>query len=415
MERKSADAGMSRLVHDQMMPILKYSTAATVAVVIILAAGCGSGLHEPAAPALPPTHLVGQVVLGSATGGVPALRVTARASDAPTHNASAAVDATGDFDFLAPIESWNTTAVDLIVDAPPGTTRAFHPTLSHVAADTAGVVARPFLVPENVTFTSNAFGTATVPFSTRAAFTPVCTDTSNANCNSFYPRTWLSFAPELWPEAALPIPVAFNRDGSTGAISASDSVALWANIAQMQDALGRKLFTPATISDLGPIDGGGFVSGAVVISIDNTLATGAGYTNWHWDAGGNVFEAKTRVFSSAVLASRGVITHELLHALGFHHTCAWPTVMGGYGCVMMNGATVQDAGAFTLAWTIRKTMLDALPTTTLADARNGEQQLETSIVTSRHPPSSATSIPYAPAARRAINVGGRLVMSDGAP
>ena len=385
------------------------------AAVVIIAAACGSGSHEPVAPDLPPTHLAGQVVLGSVTGGVPALRVTARASDAPTHNASAAVDAAGDFDFLAPIEGWNTTSVDLIVDAPSGITRAFHPTLWHITADTAGVVARPFLVPEMVTFTSNTFGTATVPFSTRAAFTPVCTDTSNANCNSFYPRTWLSFAPELWPEAALPIAIAFNRAGPTGDISASDSVVLWATIAQMQDALGRQLFTPATISKLGPIDGGGFVSGAVVISIDNTLSPGAGYTNWNWDGGGNVFEAKTRVASSAVLASRGVITHELLHALGFHHTCAWPTVMGGYGCVMMDGATVQDAGAFTLAWTLRKTMHDGLPTTTLGDAHNGEQQLETSIVASRLPPSSAVSIPYAPAALRAINIGGRFVMMDGAP
>lgn len=386
------------------------------AAIIVLATACGSGSHEPpAAPDYPPTHLVGQVVLGSGAGSFPALRVTARASDAPAHAVSATVDAAGAFDFFAPIESWNTTSVDLIVDAPSGVARAFHPTLSHLIPASTEAIPKPFLVPEAVTFTSKTFGTVTVSFSTSAAFTPVCTDTSNANCNSFYPKSWLAAAPHLWPETALPIPVAFNRAASSADITASDSVTLWANIAQMQDALGRQLFQPATLSALGTPDDAGFLSGAVLISIDNTLSPNAGYTNWNWDAGGTVFESRTRVGSAAALASRGLITHELLHALGFHHTCAWPTVMGGYGCPLLNGATIQDAAAFNLAFTLRQTMLAAQPTTSLDDARNGEQQLETSLVASRIPAPTATRVPYTPSVLRAITVGGRVVMTDGAP
>jgi hypothetical protein len=392
-------------------PLVRFTTAA----VIIVASACGSSSHESTSPQLPSTHLVGQVMLGNGATSAPALRVTVRATNAPARNASTVVDATGTFDFFAPIESWDAASIDLIVDAPSGVQRTFHPTLAHLPSDTAGVVARPFLIPETVTFTSKTFGSSTVSFSTRAAFTAVCTDTTNANCNSFYPKSWLIAAPHLWPEAALPIPVAFNRAGSSADITASDSIALWTNISQMQDALGRQLFTPATLSSLGAPDDQGYLSGAVLISIDNTLSATAGYTNWNWNGSGAVFESKTRVGSAAALASRGLVTHELLHALGFHHTCAWPSVMGGYGCALLSGPTVQDAGAFTLAWTLRQTMLADQPTTSLADALDGEQQLETSLIASRVPSPLGAPIPYAPAERRAVMAGGRLVMTDGAP
>lgn len=394
---------------------MQQSLTTFTAAALVLVAACGSSSHEPAAPPPPPTHLSGQVILGSGAGSVPALRVVARASNAPTDSASSTVDATGAFDFLAPIASWNAASVDLIVDAPFGVVRSFHPTLSHVPPDTAAVVARPLLVPESVTFTSTTFGTTTVAFSTQAAFTAVCSDGSNANCNSFYPKSWLDAAPHLWPESALPIPVAFNRPGSSADIAASDSVSFWANIAQMQFELGRQLFKPATLSSLGTPDDQGYIVGAVLISIDNTLSPTAGYTNWNWDAGGTVFEAKTRIGSAAALASHGLVTHELLHALGFHHTCAWPSVMGGYGCPLQNGATVQDAAAFTLAWTLRQTMLTRQPTTTLDDAREGEQQLEASIFASVRPPPLGTRIPFSPAARRVVLKGGRVVTTDGAP
>ena len=387
------------------------------AAIVVFAVACGSSSHDhPVAPDFPPTHLVGQVVLGTGASVIPALRVTASASDAPAHNASATVDASGAFDFFAPIESWNATSVDLIVDAPAGTQRVFHPMLTHATpATAASAVARPFLVPEQVTFTSKTFSTATVAFSVRGAFIPVCTDVSSANCNSFYPASWRTTIPQLWPESALPIPVAFNRPGSSASISDADSIALWNNIGAMHDALGRQLYKPATLSDLGTPNDGGYITGAVLISIDNTLSPNAGYTNWRWDASELIFEAKTRVGSPAALSSRGLMTHELLHAQGFHHTCAWPSVMGGYGCPFLNGATVQDAAAFNLAWTLRHTMQTSSPSTFLADAALGEQQIELGIVASLVAPPLGARIPYAPAERRTTIVGGRLVTTDGAP
>jgi hypothetical protein len=400
-----------------MPSIQQVLISCAVAAIVVFAGGCGSSTHDaPSAPDAPPTHLVGQVVLGSGTSSIPALRVLARASDAPVHNVSGPIDATGAFDFWAPIESWRATSVDLIVDAPPGLHRSFHPTMAQATPVNAiAAVARPLVVPESVTFTSTTFGTRTLPFSARAAFTIVCTDTTNANCNSFFPASWLASTPQLWPEAQLPIPVAFNRAASAGTITDADSAAVWTTIGQMHDALGRQLFRPATLESLVAPNDAGYVVGAVLISIDNTLSPNAGYTNWRYDGGGSLFEAKTRVGSESALSLRGLMTHELLHALGFHHTCMWPSVMGGYGCPLLGGATIQDASAFNLAWTLRQTIIAHQPTTLLADALRGEQQLETSIVASIAPLSPGALMPYAPGERRVVVVRGRVVVTDGAP
>jgi hypothetical protein len=380
-----------------------------------LALGCGSSHDATTEPEGPLVHLVGQILLGTGASAVPALRVTVRSTADPTrHAASASADATGAFALDAPIGSWG--ALDLIVDAPPGTRRLVHPLLTHATADVAGgLLSRPLVVPESATFASADFGTRTIPFSTRDAFAAVCTDTSNANCNSFYPASWRTRTPELWPVTDLPVPVAFNRVASNGTVTDADSIAVWQIIGKMQNDLGRPLFRPATFESLAPPNDSGYSRGAVLISIDNTLAPTAGYTNWFYDGQGNIFQARTRVGSESALARSGLITHELLHALGFHHTCAWPSVMGGYGCALLGGATIQDAAAFNLAFALRATILNQPPSTKLGDVLFGEQQLETSLVASRVPAATRVAVPFAPADHRTVLVNGRLAVGEGAP
>jgi hypothetical protein len=62
--------------------------------------------------------------------------------------------------------------------------------------------------------------------------------------------------------------------------------------------------------------------------------------------------------------------------LGFTHTCAWPSLMGGHGCVFQNSLQAADVAAFTLAYAVRRAIVARSPTTTLGDARRGETQLE---------------------------------------
>ena len=392
-------------------PLIRTAAGALAAVTL----GCGSSHDATTEPVGPPVHLAGQILLGTGASAVPPLRVMVRSSADPTrHVASVDADATGAFALDAPIGSWGT--LDLIVDAPPGTRRLDHPLLAHATADGAeGVLLRPLVLPESSTFASTDFGTKTIPFSARDAFAAVCTDASNANCNSFYPKSWLSRPPELWPVTDLPVPVAFNRPASSGTVTDADSIAVWQIIGKMQDDLGRPLFRPASLASVAAPNDSGFSFGAVLISIDNTLGASAGYTNWFYDGQGNIYQARTRVGSESALSRSGLITHELLHALGFHHTCAWPSVMGGYGCALLGGATIQDAAAFNLAFALRAMMLNQPPSTTLADDLRGEQQLETSLVASRVPAGTGVSVPFAPVDHRTMLVNGRLAVREGAP
>src|SRR4029078_1725270 len=195
----------------------------------------------------------------------------------------------------------------------------------------------------------------------------------NANCNSFFPQVWKSSV-ILWADADLPVALAFNR--TTGAITARDSVALWGVIEQMQRELGRQLFVPADYSQVVAPDANGFSRKAVLVSVDATLSGFSGFTNWIWDGLFNMLAAKTRFRLATFLADRSLMTHELLHALGFHHTCAWGTHMGGYGCTSAAGATQADAAAFALGYQIRRAIVATPPTTTLGDAPRGGQHGE---------------------------------------
>jgi hypothetical protein len=244
------------------------------------------------------------------------------------------------------------------------------------------------------------------------AFQRVCTDDSNANCNSFFPQIWKS-AVVLWNDADLPVPLAFNTSATTSPISAADSINLWNIIAEMQSELGRQLFVPATLSSLPPPDVNGFSRKAVLVWVDSTLSGFAGYTNWIWDGNLNMLSAKTRVTANAALASRSLMKHELLHALGFHHTCAWTTVMGGYGCGSAQSVTKSDAAAFSLGYQTRRTIIASAPTTTLADALRGEQLRETGVLAART--GIAATVPFAPLGAKQVFFGGRLVSADGAP
>jgi hypothetical protein len=261
-----------------------------------------------------------------------------------------------------------------------------------------------------MSFETPAYPTAAIDVSLQNAFARVCSDDSNANCNSYFPQIWKSSV-ILWADADLPVPLAFNR--ATGAVSASDSIALWSTIDQMQRELGRQLFVPTDFSLVAAPDANGFSRKAVLVSVDATLSGFSGYTNWIWDGALNMLAAKTRVQRGSFLADRSLMTHELLHALGFHHTCAWITVMGGYGCSSAPGATQADAAAFVLAYQIRRAILATSPTTTLGDALRGEQLRELGLVADRR--GSAPRVSFAPLSQRQLFFGGKPVFSDGAP
>ena len=70
------------------------------------------------------------------------------------------------------------------------------------------------------------------------------------------------------------------------------------------------------------------------------------------------------------------MTHVLFHALGLGHTCAWPSVMGGYGCTAADSLTAQDAIGWALGDQISGTLLGHVPAIGLAASLRGERELE---------------------------------------
>ena len=324
------------------------------------------------------------------------------------------VDGTGAFHLDAPLPLAASDPVTLLVD--DGTRpRVYHPISKQVqVAGATASAARPLLIPESETFASPSYGASTVAISLQSAFTRVCDDNTNANCNSFFPQVWLAGVVPLWAASDFPIQLAFNHSASTTPITDSDSIALWSVIHDMEADVGRTLFKPVNFSSLTPPDANGFSPKAVLVWVDNTLTGFSGYTNWIWDGNQNMVAAKTRVRLNSYLANRSLMSHELLHALGFHHTCAWVTVMGGYGCSSAGGITQTDAAGFNLGYQTRAAIVAGKPTTTFADALRGEQLLELPPVAAVTPLSTAI-VSFARAERRTMIVGGRAVTSDGAP
>jgi hypothetical protein len=121
-----------------------------------------------------------------------------------------------------------------------------------------------------------------------------------------------------WPESALPLPIAFNRARIREAITAEDSVAFWRVAAQMERDLGQRLFVPATLED-------GAISRDIV-SVEIGSGVGEGHTFVTWNESGDAYDGLVTFRRSSTLRSAHVVTHELLHLLGFGHAMSWPTV-----------------------------------------------------------------------------------------
>ena len=154
------------------------------------------------------------------------------------------------------------------------------------------------------------------------------------------PRTVLG-----WLESDLPLHVAFDRRGSSESISASDSVMFWDIAARMERDLGLSLFTPADMRD--------DTSRANFVRVEVSGQIADGHTFLSWSAAGDISDGVVKFRHATMLDEPHVVTHELLHLLGFGHSNAWTTVsqpMGG----REQGLTPQDVAYVQLAMKLRR-------------------------------------------------------------
>lgn len=145
----------------------------------------------------------------------------------------------------------------------------------------------------------------------------------------FYPAWktnsgWI-YRPYTWPKKSLPIPVAFDRNGSDVAISSADSTAFWKILDGYNFEYGENLFRPAKIEDLKVISNGsgkqsiyiGGIGVQVISSLDNAYG---GYVTdplvGNEIVGGGVYFNTNPLIS---MTSPYANKHEHTHALGFGH------------------------------------------------------------------------------------------------
>ena len=150
-----------------------------------------------------------------------------------------------------------------------------------------------------------------------------------------------------WKSTRYPIPVAFRHDGFSHAISPNDSAAFWLILGEMSKDFGMDLFSPSTVANDDPPD---------VIVVDLRLMTNiAGLSRATWTQSGELFDVRVTFQAAAMLRDPHVVTHEMMHALGFGHTTAWASVVDPRPAGGAQRVTAEDVAYGELAMHSRVT------------------------------------------------------------
>lgn len=206
------------------------------------------------------------------------------------------------------------------------------------AADTGLAVV---LVPGLWQVAAGSFAGVTSPISVDALVERVC-----AGCSGFLNRAGARapFAPFRWPAPSFPLRVAFDRGWSSERVSARDSAAFWREAKQLEADLGLDLFSPATLREIGDDP-----ARAILVYADHRLGRISGLGSVGADAAGSIVTANLAVRSFRLIhepGAPGLAAHELMHTLGFGHTCAWRSVLADHGrCGALRSATATAEDA----------------------------------------------------------------------
>jgi hypothetical protein len=276
------------------------------------------GVGTPAAARDDGPAVAGSVVAadgGSAAGVRVVLRDGAFAD-------SATVDSAGRYTIPLPREAGRDGVTLAVRETGPGAAR-YHPAEVRVAAKEVGEEQGFVLVPREWTVSAGAYVGQRVEISPRLAFAPVCD-----GCSAFLRRgAGTEAGVRTWPEAFFPLRVVFDREFSGAPITARDSVWFWRGAEALERDFGARLVRPApfhesaTVGDRTPSD-------IIFVQIDPSLrVAGLGVAGAY---GRDIVYGEVRLQRGSLLSDTGgpdLVAHELLHALGFGHTCSWRSVM----------------------------------------------------------------------------------------
>jgi hypothetical protein len=287
---------------------------------LLVALATAGPLAPPLAAEPAATRLLGQVVALD-SGALDGLRVRVRAG---SHVGEGRVAADGSFEFALPGPLRADTVEVHVADAD----RRYHPALLRVPRRELHLEQRVALVPTRWRIGAGMYEGRIVPISMERAYRPTC-----GTCISFFQRVSrigsgvAAGGVAAWPEDQFPLRVAFDRDRSEARVTARDSAAFWGVANHMEHVIGRRFFRPATYEQTLSEDEHGPNDVVLVWVVPSLRSHGRGAVAYRSDriTTGVLWLRST----SLIFDTHGpsLVAHELLHTLGFGHTCAWRSVM----------------------------------------------------------------------------------------
>lgn len=291
-------------------------------------------------------------LIAAGGGDVRDVRVFARAGALAD---SMMVDSAGRFSFVLPKGSAK-DSVELWVDAADPAARAFHPARLRLSAREAAREHEIVLVPLRWTVRGGRYAGREVEVRLERAFTGVC-----ATCSGFFRR--MRQNPDSgrtrlqgWPAERFPLRVAFDREWSGEIVTSRDSVAFWRETEELEETFGADVFRPANFDDAVPRGDG--PEDVILVWFDpdlrGTAGVGTAVSNGH-----DIEYGDLRLNRGALREGEtfpGLVAHELMHTLGFGHTCAWRSVLADVRrCPHLRAptATEEDVAYVQLAAEIR--------------------------------------------------------------
>jgi len=301
-----------------------------------------------APPAPLAAQLTGRVVAVDG-GDHGALVVRARAG-AEVRTATVGED--GRFTLEVPTDR-SSPDVDLLVAPADLAAGDYHPAALWVAADALQSEQTVLLVPRRWTVGAGRYAGTTVEISAERAFRPAC-----VGCTGFFRRgSTLGEGVATggvpgWPVGQFPLRLALDRTRSEQALTAADSTRFWVIVDEAQQIVGKELFRPVPFRLTRPVDDDGPNDVVLVWAVPSMRAPGRGTAGFHRD---RILTAAVWIRDTGWLArdeGRTLVMHELLHTLGFGHTCAWRSVMADNNiCPRMRSPvpTAEDVAYMELA------------------------------------------------------------------
>jgi hypothetical protein len=262
-------------------------------------------------------------VLPADGGDARGVRVFARAG---AFADSAEVDSLGRFSL--PLPEKLADSVELAVDAGDPAARAYHPARVRIGRGDAAKEQEVVLLPLRWTIRSGRYAGEAVEVSPERAFRTAC-----ERCSAFYRRVAARADSgrtllQVWPEERFPLRVAFDREWSGVNVTRRDSLVFWSEARELEEVFGAGMFRPAAYRETLPV--GEVEAHDVILVWFDPKLHGASGLGSAVSVGAEIEFGDVRLGRQALSADasmRGLVAHELMHTLGFGHTCAWRSVL----------------------------------------------------------------------------------------